>query len=216
MASMVSPTTCLYLHKHRIKLPSDGRRLRITASIPDSSDEKHPKLIARREMILRSSELAMIGAIFQLSGKKPDYIGVQKNERLALCPATNNCISTSESVSDRVHYAPPWNYNGGRKTPVSREVAMKELVNVIKSTKPDKFTPRIVEKKDDYVHVEYESPILGLVDDVEFLFSPGKNSTVEYRSASRKGNFDFDVNRKRIKALRQELEKKGWESENSF
>lgn len=87
-------------------------------------------------MILRSSELAMIGAIFQLrfvffsdrcpslrcggmvmikvfcglvfSGKKPDYLGVQKNERLALCPATNNCISTSESVSDRVHYAPPW------------------------------------------------------------------------------------------------------------
>ena len=38
-----------------------------------------------------------------------------------------------------------------------------------------------------------------LVDDVEFLFSPGKKSTVEYRSASRKGNFDFDVNRKRIK-----------------
>ncbi|KAH0854279.1 hypothetical protein HID58_083956 [Brassica napus] len=198
MASMVSPTTCLYLHKQRIKLPSHGR-FRITASIPEASDDKHPKLIAR-------------------SGKKPEYLGVQKNERLALCPATNNCISTSESVSDRVHYAPPWNYNGGRKTPVSKEVAMKELLNVIKSTKPDKFTPRIVEKKDDYVHVEYESPILGVigVDDVEFLFSPGKNSTVEYRSASRKGNFDFDVNRKRIKALRQELEKKGWESENSF
>ncbi|KAG2260817.1 hypothetical protein Bca4012_021889 [Brassica carinata] len=216
MASMVSPTTCLYHHKRRLKLPSDGRLRITTASIPKPLDEKQPKLIARREMILRSSELAMIGTIFQLSGKKPEYLGVQKNERLALCPATNNCISTSESVSDRVHYAPPWNYNAGRKTPVSREVAMKELVNVIKSTKPDKFTPRIVEKKDDYVHVEYESPILGLVDDVEFLFSPGKNSTVEYRSASRKGSFDFDVNRKRIKALRQELEKKGWESENSF
>ncbi|CAH2063314.1 unnamed protein product [Thlaspi arvense] len=217
MASMVSPTTCLYRmnhHKCRRKLPSDGGR--IIASIPETSDEKHPKLIARREMILRSSELAMIGAIFQLSGRKPDYLGVQKNERLALCPATNNCISTSENISDRVHYAPPWNYNGGRKTPVKREVAMKELLNVIKSTKPDKFSPRIVEEKDDYVHVEYESPILGLVDDVEFLFHPGKNSTVEYRSASRKGNFDFDVNRKRIKALRQELEKKGWESENSF
>lgn len=42
------------------------------------------------------------------SGKKPDFLGVQKNERLALCPATNNCISTSENISDRVHYAPPW------------------------------------------------------------------------------------------------------------
>ncbi|KAL9833068.1 hypothetical protein AtNW77_Chr3g0217591 [Arabidopsis thaliana] len=195
MASMASPTTCLYHHKCRRKLVFYARR--ISASIPETSYDKHPKLIGR-------------------SGKKPDYLGVQKNERLALCPATNNCISTSENISDRVHYAPPWNYNGGRKTPVNRQVAMKELLNVIKSVKPDKFTPRIVEKKDDYVHVEYESPILGLVDDVEFLFTPGKNSKVEYRSASRKGNFDFDVNRKRIKALRQELEKKGWVSENSF
>lgn len=43
------------------------------------------------------------------SGKKPDYLGVQKNQpALALCPATKNCISTSESVTDYIHYAPPW------------------------------------------------------------------------------------------------------------
>lgn len=43
------------------------------------------------------------------SGKKPDYLGVQKNQQaLALCPATKNCISTSENVSDLTHYAPPW------------------------------------------------------------------------------------------------------------
>lgn len=38
-----------------------------------------------------------------------------------------------------------------------------------------------------------------LVDDVEFWFPPGNDSIVEYRSASRLGNFDFDYNRKRIK-----------------
>lgn len=91
------------------------------------------------------------------------------------------------------------------------------------------------------------------VDDVEFWFPPGKKSIVEYRSASRVGNYDFDINRKRIKvsilstlvlflslhshhlcdkqingqsidrslwwpsqALRLELEKKGWGSEDSF
>lgn len=37
------------------------------------------------------------------------------------------------------------------------------------------------------------------VDDVEFWFPPGRDSVVEYRSASRLGNFDFDINRKRIK-----------------
>lgn len=37
------------------------------------------------------------------------------------------------------------------------------------------------------------------VDDVEFWFPQDKDSIVEYRSASRVGNFDFDVNRRRIK-----------------
>ncbi|KAJ4954839.1 hypothetical protein NE237_011622 [Protea cynaroides] len=174
--------------------------------------------VTRREIVLRSSEIAAIAAILNLSGKKPNYLGVQKNPpSLALCPATKNCISTSENVSDLTHYAPPWNYNPeARKKPISREEAMAELVQVIESVKPDKFTPRIVEKKDDYIRVEYESPILGFVDDVEFWFPPGKKSIVEYRSASRMGNFDFDVNRKRIKTLRLELEKKGWGSEGSF
>ncbi|XP_010524361.1 PREDICTED: uncharacterized protein LOC104802443 [Tarenaya hassleriana] len=218
MASMASPTTfCCRVNydKCRKKLRSSFHP--VAASQPEASEDKPAKLIGRRQIVLRSSELATIGAILQLSGKKPEYLGVQKNQRLALCPATDNCISTSENVGDRVHYAPPWDYNGGRKTPVTREVAMKELLDVINSTRPDKFTPRVVERKDGYVHVEYQSPLLGLVDDVEFWFPPGnKNSTVEYRSASRKGNFDFDVNRKRIKALRQELEKKGWASQTGF
>ncbi|QCE02921.1 uncharacterized protein LOC114166324 [Vigna unguiculata] len=174
--------------------------------------------INRRELILRSSEIATIGAIFNFSGKKPDYLGVQKNPpALALCPATKNCVSTSENISDRTHYAPPWNYNPeGRKNPVSREEAMEELIDVIESTTPDKFTPRIVEREEDYIRVEYQSSILGFVDDVEFWFPPDKGSTVEYRSASRMGNFDFDLNRKRIKALRQELEKKGWASQDTI
>lgn len=89
---------------------------------------------------------------------------------------------------------------------------MKELLDVIKSTKPDNFTPKIVEQRDDYVYVEYESPILGFVDDVEFWFPPGNRSLVEYRSASRIGKTDFDINRKRIRALRLALEKEGWQS----
>ncbi|KAL9258705.1 hypothetical protein AKJ16_DCAP24130 [Drosera capensis] len=178
-------------------------------------------LVGRRDVILRSSEIATIGAILNLGGKKPEYLGVQNaTGSLALCPATSNCISTSENASDRLHYAPPWNYNPdegrGRKNPVTREQAMQELLEVIESTRPDNFTPLIMEKKDDYIRVEYQSPILGLIDDVEFWFRPGKRSIVEYRSASRLGNFDFDYNRKRVKALREALEKKGWASESSF
>lgn len=50
------------------------------------------------------------------------------------------------------------------------------------------------------------------IDDVEFWFKPGPGSRVEYRSASRIGESDGDINRKRIRAIRKELEKKGWAS----
>ncbi|EEF50391.1 uncharacterized protein LOC8270642 [Ricinus communis] len=223
MVSMAAPTTsayCGYYYKTRSKNFNGLIRPRVILSQQQNDNDNNNKpsdQIARREIILRSSEIAVVGAIFNLSGKKPEYLGVQKNQQaLALCPATKNCISTSENISDLTHYTPPWNYNGNRKKPVNKEVAMKELLQVIQSTKPDKFTPRVAEKSDDYVHVEYQSPILGLVDDVEFWFPPGNNSTVEYRSASRLGNFDFDYNRKRIKTLREELEKKGWASADSF
>ncbi|XP_058085665.1 uncharacterized protein LOC131233080 isoform X3 [Magnolia sinica] len=143
------------------------------------SPEPGPTQIGRREVILRSSEMATIAAIFHFRNYNPEE-------------------------------------GRGKKKPVSKEEAMAELLQVIKSTKPDRFTPRVVEKNDNYIRVEYESPIMGFVDDVEFWFPPGKKSIVEYRSASRLGNYDFDVNRKRIKALRLGLEKKGWASESSY
>ncbi|XP_065037713.1 uncharacterized protein LOC135672998 isoform X2 [Musa acuminata AAA Group] len=187
-------------------------RFAITDPIQSNSIEPRP---GRREVLLRSSE----AAIFHFSGTKPSYLGIQKNPpSLALCPATNNCISTSEEISDANHYAPPWNYNpedGRRKKPINKDEAIAELLQVT-SLKPDNFTPRVAERREDYIRVEYESPIMGFVDDVEFWFPPGKKSIVEYRSASRIGNFDFDINKKRIKALRSELEKKGWSSEGRF
>ncbi|URE07828.1 hypothetical protein MUK42_20576 [Musa troglodytarum] len=192
-------------------------RLAITDPIQSNSIETRP---GRREVLLRSSEVAALAAIFHFSGTKPSYLGIQKNPpSLALCPATNNCISTSEEISDANHYAPPWNYNpedGRRKKPINKDEAIAELLQVVTSLKPDNFTPRVAERREDYIRVEYESPIMGFVDDVEFWFPPGKKSIVEYRSASRIGNFDFDINKKRIKALRSELEKKGWSSEGRF
>ncbi|KAF7835607.1 M-phase inducer phosphatase [Senna tora] len=59
------------------------------------------------ELILKTSEIATIGALFNFSGNKPKYHEVQKNPPvLAPCPATKNCIST-ENNTDLSHYAPP-------------------------------------------------------------------------------------------------------------
>lgn len=195
----------------------DSHNASVRALESSEGCSKNSSKVGRRQIILRSSEISILAAIFHFSGTKPKYLGVQKNPpSLALCPATSNCITTAEELNDPSHYVPPWNYNPedgrGRTKPASKEQAMSELLEVIQSTKPDNFTPHIVEKTGDYVHVEYESPILGFVDDVEFWFPPGNRSIVEYRSGSRLGNYDFDINRKRIKDLRLSLEKKGWQS----
>ena len=59
---------------------------------------------------------------------------------------------------------------------------------------------RIVQSTDDYVHVEFRSAVFGFVDDVEFYFSPP--GTLQVRSASRTGYYDFGVNRERVETLR--------------
>ncbi|KAJ9517662.1 hypothetical protein QJQ45_025141 [Haematococcus lacustris] len=144
----------------------------------------------------------------------PDYGGGVKT--LALCPSTPNCVSTAEEANDPQHYIPPWTYNpqdGPRgRQPVSQEQAMQELRGVVEKLSPDGFTPKVVKQDADFLYVEYSSPLLGFVDDVEFWFKPGPNYRVEYRSASRIGESDGNINRKRIRAIRQELEKKGWSS----
>ncbi|XP_038974404.1 uncharacterized protein LOC103697526 isoform X3 [Phoenix dactylifera] len=149
----------------------------ISRPICRQKDSPEPQ-ISRREVVLRSSEMATLAAIFHFRNYNPQ--------------------------------------DGRKKKTTSRDEAMAELLQVVESIKPDNFSAHVVEKKEDYVRVEYESPIMGFVDDVEFWFPPGSRTVVEYRSASRLGNFDFDINRKRIKALRSELEKKGWASETDF
>ena len=89
---------------------------------------------------------------------------------------------------------------------------MQELVEVVSSIKPDGFTPKIVTQTADYLYAEFESPTFGFTDDFEVYFPSDRPNTVEYRSASRIGESDGDINRKRIKAIRLALEKKGWKS----
>lgn len=86
----------------------------------------------------------------------------------------------------------------------------------VTSAKPDNYTATVIKQTDDYLYVEYKSALLGKVDDVEFWFpeDKAKDGIVEYRSASRQGKDGgkSDSNRKRIRELRKELQKKGWAS----
>ncbi|KAJ8901941.1 hypothetical protein NDN08_004143 [Rhodosorus marinus] len=163
-------------------------------------------------------------SVFHFSGSVPPFLGPGGNGRyLSVCPSTPNCISTSSDAYSK-SYVPPWTYHekDPKKTLGSAVNDMKEII----SNQPG---AQIVEErpvKGDfgegyYIRAEFESKIFGFVDDFEVLFQPQNIGTagfekasgiVDYRSASRLGEGDFDVNRKRVKAIRVALQERGWKS----
>jgi uncharacterized protein (DUF1499 family) len=73
------------------------------------------------------------------------------------------------------------------------------------STMPE---ARIVERRDDYLRVEFTTRWLKFVDDAEFWADPAAG-VVQVRSASRQGESDLGVNRERVEALRAQLAQAG-------
>jgi uncharacterized protein (DUF1499 family) len=64
----------------------------------------------------------------------------------------------------------------------------------------------IVAEKEDYLHAEAKSLIFRFVDDVEFYF-PVDQNIIHVRSASRVGQSDMGVNRKRVEEIRWRFDK---------
>jgi uncharacterized protein (DUF1499 family) len=126
-----------------------------------------------------------------IPGKRPSDLGL-KNGRLKPAPRSPNAVSSQ--ADDVQHKIAPLTYQ------TTRERAMEALVRIIDAT------PRthLVTRSADYLDAEYESALLGFVDDVEFYFEPGSKQ-VQVRSASRVGYSDFGVNRARIEDIRRKL-----------
>lgn len=122
------------------------------------------------------------------AGKRPVNLGVHDG-RLTDCPSSPNCVSSQ--AADPGHGIAPFRYTG------EREDAFKRLKAVVKAYE----RTTVVAERDDYLHVEFKTAIMGFVDDVEFYFPAEK--VIHVRSASRLGYSDLGVNRKRVEKLRQ-------------
>ncbi|MGF1673711.1 MAG: DUF1499 domain-containing protein, partial [Rivularia sp. (in: cyanobacteria)] len=59
----------------------------------------------------------------------------------------------------------------------------------------------VVENTDNYIHALSKSRIFKFVDDVEFYF-PADENVIHIRSASRVGDSDLGVNRRRMEQIR--------------
>ena len=116
------------------------------------------------------------------SWHRPDHLGA-KDGRLARCKRTPNCVSSQADPADREHYISP----------------IKGEFSRVRKAVESMPGATVIEEKPDYLYAEFRTPLLGFVDDVEFLLGDG---VIHVRSASRLGRRDFGVNRKRIEALR--------------
>ncbi|MBU7582807.1 MAG: DUF1499 domain-containing protein [Nostoc sp. TH1S01] len=125
------------------------------------------------------------------AGKRPNNLGVS-NGKLAACPNSPNCVSSQST--DAIHQIAPLTFN------TSPEQAIANLKSVIQSL------PRttIITETQDYIYAEFKSALMGFVDDVEFYLDRDAN-LIHVRSASRLGQSDLGVNRKRIETIRAQI-----------
>ena len=147
---------------------------------------------ARPLLPLRSPtiEMTMGKSLFSFSGKRPTNLGVNDG-KLALCPDTPNCVSSQAPDTDVQHKTAPLRYT---KSPSEAMAALKTVIQGMERTE-------IIREEDNYLYAEFTSALMGFVDDVEFLLDPNAK-VIHVRSASRLGQSDLGVNRKRIEEIR--------------
>ena len=80
----------------------------------------------------------------------------------------------------------------------SREAAYQTLLSTLKEMEGSE----IMVTEENYIYSEFTSSFWRFVDDVEFYF-PEMEGVIHFRSASRIGYYDYDVNRERIEKVRE-------------
>jgi uncharacterized protein (DUF1499 family) len=133
--------------------------------------------------------IAIPGEKTMFAGKRPANIGIVSG-KLAPCPSSPNCVSSFSQ--DAEHKIEPLAYTS------SQSEAMAKLKGAIESLGKTK----IITATDNYLYAEFTSALMGFVDDVEFLLDD-QAKVIHVRSASRLGETDLGVNRKRIEYFAQ-------------
>jgi uncharacterized protein (DUF1499 family) len=124
------------------------------------------------------------------AGKRPTNLGVTDG-RLAPPKKSPNCVSSQADPSDAEHYIAPLKFSG---SPDEAIAALRKIVEGAERT-------LVLKHEGAYLYAEYQSKLMGFVDDVEF-YASAKDGVIHVRSASRLGRRDFGVNRQRIESIR--------------
>ena len=136
-----------------------------------------------------SSQIAALPIVKNIfAGHAPDNLGVKDNH-LSSCPDSPNCVLSQNA--DDAHNISPIIYDTDLNT--ARETLLKVLTVVPRT--------QVIEQTDDYILAQSESRLMGFIDDLEFYF-PQDEKVIHVRSASRLGESDLGVNRRRLEQIR--------------
>ncbi|MGK7938675.1 MAG: DUF1499 domain-containing protein [Crocosphaera sp.] len=114
------------------------------------------------------------------------------DNHLLPCPPEISCVVSFNQESPS--YIEPISYH------IELNQAKKILLKVLT------VVPRtqVVEITDNYIKAEAKGKFFGRIDELEFYFPPHQ-SLIQLRSASRNGNFDLGLNRRRLEQIRLAL-----------
>lgn len=143
-------------------------------------------------LILASARLGLF------SGSPPANLGLREG-RLKPPSKTPNSVSSQAALwpdapQREAAAIAPLALQGDGPTTIAR---LAQIVEGMSGAK-------VVERRPDYLYVQFTTRWMRYVDDTEFWFDPGAG-VVQVRSASRVGSSDLGVNRARIEAIRARL-----------
>lgn len=155
---------------------------------------KRNKMSWKKKIATLCFGVLFIFVITGCNGDRPMDLGIKKGQLLACPSEKENCVS-SQSTEEAFMID---SFRG--KSGENAQQVFSKLKQVIQSMKRTK----IVKEESDYLHAEFTTAIMRFVDDVE-LYVDSTNQVVHVRSASRLGQKDFGVNRKRVEEIRKRL-----------
>jgi uncharacterized protein (DUF1499 family) len=117
----------------------------------------------------------------------------ESEKKLPLCPKSPNCVSSQ--AADKDHFIAPFKISG--KTEDAWAALKKALIGQSRTL--------ITHQTENTLHAQATSLVFRFVDDIDVILDINAK-LIHVRSASRTGYSDFGVNRKRIEALRSQLQ----------
>ncbi len=141
------------------------------------------------------------GQLGLLQGTAPTDLGVRDGRLKAPARIPNSVSSqaglhTENPMRESAAIAPLQLKPGDRDGAITL-AALKSIVEAMPGA-------RVVTSDSTYLYAEFTSQWFRFVDDTEFWFDPAAG-VIQVRSASRLGESDLGVNRKRVEAIRDQL-----------